>query len=329
MPRPASGIRSPHQHRNGQCKIKYCGRQAPAVLTLVLAAHSKNGRSPPDRRISVCQAVELPTCPHTKLNPTAKNPKDAAYPAQTPNYVELTGFPEVRRISRYTPICAIIPAALHAAEPSPTPDLDATNRRPALPSKPSHSGNRPTGHRRPIPSRSPRTKAPKESPHRTGHEPAEIVVAWSAPGPHGSETRWSQAGTSGHGRPLATAGSDALHRGDIGRRSSPAPGSSPHPNSCRRPAALANEAGRHRGPASPRTPGGAATARTARRLASPAAPATCHQQQRRLTAKLTTNLAGARRNRDAATNACTAVELHGWTVADGSRRESGITAPAG
>jgi hypothetical protein len=42
--------------------------------------------------MSVYEAVKLPTCPHTKLDTTADNPKDAAYPAQTLNYVELMGF---------------------------------------------------------------------------------------------------------------------------------------------------------------------------------------------------------------------------------------------
>jgi hypothetical protein len=41
---------------------------------------------------------------------------------------------------------------------------------------------------------------------RTGPEPAVIVVAWSAPGPHGFGNRWSSAGTSGHDGHAKTAG---------------------------------------------------------------------------------------------------------------------------
>jgi len=77
----AAGWPPHHKHRHGQCRTKYCGRQAPAVATLVLAFRSKNGRSSPDRWMN---ALRTRKCP----------------PAYTPNFTQPQGNPNTRHMQR-------------------------------------------------------------------------------------------------------------------------------------------------------------------------------------------------------------------------------------
>jgi hypothetical protein len=86
----------------------------------------------------------------------------------------------------------------------------------------------------------------------TGLTQHEISTARSALGPHGTGNRWSSAGTNGHGRHPRTAGHQARTPPSLGERSGATAGSSPLtqlPQAC----GPANEAGSHRGSASPIT----------------------------------------------------------------------------
>jgi hypothetical protein len=136
--------------RNGQCKSRTrsssaSGSHARACLS------QKNRGPPPNRWMSVYEAVTLPPCPHTKPNTTARNCKDGAYPAQTLSYVELMGFPEVLRISRDIPICGMITSRPQRSRAflNPTQRPPTADQQPC-PARPSQRGNRPTGHGRPI-----------------------------------------------------------------------------------------------------------------------------------------------------------------------------------
>jgi hypothetical protein len=190
--------------------------------------------------MSVYEAVKLPTCRHTKLDTTARNPKDAAYPAQTLKYVELTSFPEVGRISRDIPICGIIPSRpprsrtfLNPAQRPPTAD-----QQPRPPSPPTAGTGRPGHGSRSCPGPR-RTNAPKQS--RTGQHRSQ-PRSWSP---------WPVQGTSGHGRRTRTAAHTAFTAATSGSAAAWRRVRTPHPDSCRGPVALANEASGRPGRASP------------------------------------------------------------------------------
>ena len=179
---------------------------------------------------------KLPACLHAKRDPTARKPKHAAYPAQMLKLRRTHEFPDIFGIERCTPICGDGREPPQHSRIFLNPDLEAAtaDQQPALQALPGR--NRPTGNRRPIPSRSRRTGAPQAAvPRRAlsiGSQRSPTVSngrcrrpptwsigpstevggcfpssrSWSALGPHGISYRWSCAGTSGHVRRTRIAG---------------------------------------------------------------------------------------------------------------------------
>jgi hypothetical protein len=132
------------------------------------------------------------------------------------------------------------PAALNAAGPSSTrprghqPQTSSPAPPSPLKREPADPGT--AGRSCPGPRR---TNAPKQSHTGQHRSQPRSWSPWSAPGPHGSENRWSSAGTSGHGQRVRIAGQTPPRR--LGQRSSLAPGSNPSsPSAC---GALVKQAG--------------------------------------------------------------------------------------
>ncbi len=90
------------------------------------------------------------------------------------------------------------------------PDLEAAKARPAatLQALPGRTATR-QRQTDPVPG-SQRTRGAADARARANRSQPVIVVAWSAPGTHGTGNPWSAPGTSGHGRRKRTAGHRAF-----------------------------------------------------------------------------------------------------------------------
>jgi hypothetical protein len=214
--------------RNGQCKSRTrsssaSGSHARACLS------QKNRGPPPNRWMSVYEAVTLPPCPHTKPNTTARNCKDGAYPAQTLSYVELMGFPDVLRISRDIPICGMITSRLSAAGPSSTRPSghQPQTSSPALQARPQRKPADRARQADPVPGRGgPSAEAVS---HWTGPEPAEIMVPLVRTGSARQRNPLVPGGPQ-RSRPASrNRRPDTTHRYDLGRRRKLSLGSNPSP----------------------------------------------------------------------------------------------------
>jgi hypothetical protein len=134
-------------------------------------------------------------------------------------------------------------AAVNTARPSSTRTYRPPRQTSGPPSKPPRpeTANR---KRQTDPSpRSRRTGAPQAPAHRRDRSQPRSWSPWSAPGPHPIENPWSSPGTSGHDQRTTTAGHTAFTAAASDCQAAAGRVRAPHPNGCRGPAALANEAG--------------------------------------------------------------------------------------
>ena len=94
-----------HQHRHGQYKTNYCGREAPAVATLMLAFAIRTAGHLLTDGMNALRGRKLPACLHAKLDTTATKPEHAAYPAQMLKLRRTHEFPRPSISSQVKKLC--------------------------------------------------------------------------------------------------------------------------------------------------------------------------------------------------------------------------------
>jgi hypothetical protein len=87
------------------CKTKYCGRQAPAVATLMLAFAIRVLGNLLTDGMNALRGPKVPACLHAKLHTTARKPERVAYPARMLKLRRTHEFPAFVHIEPVKKIC--------------------------------------------------------------------------------------------------------------------------------------------------------------------------------------------------------------------------------